>query len=285
MLKSGEVDIALGISNDRVVEMMDEGWRTEQFGLPGLYNISFTGSWVENKPTSDIRVRKAMSYAVNRQELSDTYYMGLARPGGRWFMHEGTWGWDPSWQPDPYDPDLARQLLAEAGYPDAFDTPTIKYYVSPGPGVDLAQIMQAYWAEVGIDVQVEIIDAVEWGGMFFVRNTTPGAPNVGAIFPWTFGSVFDNIYHSANMYKSVGVHSTGNDPEADRLYDLAVGTIDDDLRKQRWTEFQTYVYDEMFINCPFVVSTPLALIGPNLGEVTTKAHLSLADAYAGIQHP
>ncbi len=285
MLKRGDVDIALGITNDRVVEMMAEGWRTEAFGLPGLYNISFTASWVENVPTSDIRVRKAMSYAVNRQELCDTWYMGLARPGGRWFMHEGTWGWDPSWVADPYDPALAMQLLEEAGYPDAFDTPTIKYFVSPGPGVDLALIMQAYWAEVGIDVQVEVIDAVEWGGMFFVRNTEVGAPNVGGIFPWGFGSVFDNIYHCANMFTSVGVHSTGNDPMADELYAKATGEIDPVLAKQYWTEFQNYVYDEMFINCPFVVTQPLVLVGPNLGAVTTFAHLSLADAYAGIQLP
>jgi len=285
MMQTGDGDIADGITSDRLVEMMAEGWRTEPFGLPGLYNISFTASWVENVPTSDIRVRKAMSYAVNRQELCDTYYMGLARPGGRWFMHEGTWGWDMSWQPDPYDPDLARQLLAEAGYPDAFDTPTIKYFVQPGPGVDQAQVVQAYWAEVGIDVQLEIVDAMEWGGLFFVRNTEPGAPNVGALFPWVFGSVFDNIYHSTNMYTSKGVHSTGNDPVADYLYDQSVSELDPVKRKQLWTEFQTYVYDEMFINCPFVVTQPLFLIGPELGQVTTNAHLSQWDALAGIQHP
>ena len=144
--------------------------------------------------------------------------------------------------------------------------------------------MQAYWAEVGIDVQLEIIDAVEWGGLFFVRNEDPASPNVGAIFPWTFGSVFDNIYHSANMYKSTGVHTTGFDPKADELYDEAVGTLDDNLRKQRWTAFQNYVYDNMFVNCPFVITTPKWLLSDKLGEITGNQHLSLADAYAYIKH-
>jgi len=241
LLETGEVDIVDGISQDRIVEMMDEGWRAEPFGLPALYNISFTGTGLRpDLPISDIRVRKAMSYAVPRQELSDTYYEGLARPGGRWFMHEGTWGWNPDWQPDAYDPQLAMDLLAEAGYPDAFSTPTIKYFVSPGPGVDLAQVMQGYWAAVGLDVQIEIIDAVEWGGFFFVRQTNPNSPSVGGVFPWNFGSVFDNIYHSTNMYTSVGVHTTGFDPHADELYYEAVGTIDPDLRLQRWTAFQEF---------------------------------------------
>jgi len=285
MMKNGEADIADGITSDRLVEMMADGWRTEPFGLPGLYNISFTASWLDNTPTSDIRVRRAMSYAIPRQELCDTFYMGLARPGGRWFMHEGTWGWDPAWQPDPYDPDLARSLLEEAGYPDAFSTPTIKYWVIPGPGVDLALVMQSYWADVGIDVQVEIVDIMEWSGLFFVRHDSSGDANVGGLFPWTFGSVFDNIYHSANMYTSNGVHSTGNIPEVDTLYNEAIWTLDAAERQVKWTAFQNYVYDEMFINCPFVVTEPLLLIGPKLGAVTTNAHLSLADAYAGIQHP
>lgn len=176
-------------------------------------------------------------------------------------------------------------MLAEAGYPDAFDTPTIVYYTTPGLGVDMAQIMQGYWVEVGLDVKIEIIDGTQWTSMFFIRNTEPGAPNIGAIFPYFADSTFDNIYQSANMYTTTGVHSTGNDPEADRLYYEAIRTLDDDLRKQRWTDFQNYVYEEMFINCPILIVEPLSLIGPNLGEATTKTHLSLAEAYAGIQHP
>jgi peptide/nickel transport system substrate-binding protein len=286
LLTTGEVDIVDGISSDRIVEMMAEGWRAEPFGLPALYNISFSGTGLcPDCPTSDIRVRKAFSYAVNRQELCDTFYEGLARPGGRWFMHEATWGWNPDWEPDPYDPQLAMDLLEAAGYPDAFANPTIKYFVSPGPGVDLAQVMQGYWSAVGLDVQIEIIDAVEWGGYFFIRQTDPNSPAVGGIFPWNFGSVFDNIYHCANMYKSTGVHSTGWDPHADELYNEAVGTIDDDLRKARWTAFQEYVYDEMFVNCPFVIVDPLFLMSDKIGAITENQHLSLADSYAGMKHP
>ena len=285
LLETGEADIVDGIQSDRIVELKAEGWRAEQYGLPGLYNISFVGTGLSDGPTSDIRVRKAMSHAVNRQELSDTYYEGLAEPGGRWFMHEATWGWDPAWQPDAYDPALAASLLADAGYPGAFADPTIKYFVSPGPGVDLAQVMQGYWSAVGIDVQIEIIDAVEWGGFFFVRQTDPNSPAVGGIFPWNFGSVFDNIYHSANMYRNTGVHTTGFDPMATQLYDEAVAILDDDLRQAAWTAFQNYVYDEMFVNCPFVVVEAPFMMSDKVGEVSENQHLSVYDAFAGMKHP
>lgn len=289
MLKRGEVDIALGITTDRLIELRDsgEGFHTEVVGLPTLHNLSFPGTFANpNKPTSDIRVREAMSLAINRQELCDTFYQGLAVPGGRWFMHEGgSYGWDPSWTPDPYDPDRAKQLLAEAGYPDAFSDPTITYFVSPGPGVDLAQVEQSYWAEVGIVVDIEIVDAGVWGGMFFVRNTAPDAPNIGGIFPWTFGSTFNSVYHSANLYTSGGVHSTGNDPIADEMYAAATGELDGDKALQFWTDLRTYTYDHMKVNIGVVTIQPLMLIGPKLGEFGWGKHMSLYDGYATIQHP
>ena len=133
-------------------------------------------------------------------------------------MEEHGWGWDPSWKPDPYDPNKAKALLKEAGYPGKFADPVIKIYATPGDVANLSQILSGYWEAVGIQTKIEVVDAAAWGGMFFVRVTGPTSPAVGAIFPWIFPSVFNNVYHSANMYKSTGVHSTGNDPKADELY-------------------------------------------------------------------
>ncbi|HHX73713.1 MAG TPA: ABC transporter substrate-binding protein [Firmicutes bacterium] len=285
MLRTGEADIATGISTDRLVELRDkEGFRTVKIGDPVLWSISFPGTWVTNKPTGDIRVRQAMSLAINRQEICDTFYQGLAVPGGRWYMHPGSYGWDPSWQADPYDPDKAKQLLEEAGYPHAFADPTIKYYVTEGPGVDQAQLLQGYWADVGIDVQLEIVDSVQWGGMFFVRNTEPDAPNVGNIFSWSFSSTPNSVYHSANMYTSNGVHSTGNDAKADELYFRATTERDFDKARQYWTEFREYV-ETLYYNVGIVMIEPNVLISDKLGEFTTFTNLFLYDTLAGIKHP
>ncbi|MCR4393614.1 MAG: ABC transporter substrate-binding protein [Dehalococcoidales bacterium] len=285
LLRRGDVDIALGISTDRLVELhTKEGFKLQAIGDPTLWNINFPGTWVTAKPTRDIRVRQAMSYAINREEIAATFYKGLAKPGGTWFMHPGSYGWDDALLPDPYDPAKAKALLAEAGYPGNFSDTKIKYYVSPGPGVDQAQLLKGYWDAVGIKVDIEIIDAVQWGGMFFVRNVAPNAPNVGNIFPWTFGSTPNSTYHCANMYTSNGVHSTGNDPKADELYKKATTELDFAKARQYWTEFQKYVRG-LYITVGIVQIEPLVLVGPGLGEFTSKTHISLADAYAGIQHP
>lgn len=203
-------------------------------------------------------------------------------------MDEHTWGWDPSWQPDPYDPDLAASLLAEAGYPDAFANPVITIWVQTGWAewwIDTIQACAGYWEEVGIQTEIQIVDPMEWL-MFFVRNTEPDAPNVGAIFPWSWMGTFNNVYHSANMFTSEGVHSTGNDPHADELYEKATTELNPDLAKQYWTDLFDYAYDTMWINIGLLKVPMYWTVDPaTVGEFATNTHLSLWDAYAGIQHP
>jgi ABC-type transport system substrate-binding protein len=265
--------------------MMKEGWRTDIFGLPSTFTISFPGTWMTPGPTSDMRVRKALSYAINRQEICDTLFRGMARPGGCWFMSEATWGWDPNWTPDPYDPELARKLLYEAGYPDSFSTPTINLFTATGGStIEIAQVLQNYWAKVGIDVKIEVREFSVVLGMFMIRQTDPNSPAIGSIFPWIFPSAFDNFYHCANMYTSAGVHTTAKDPKADQLYHEVMGTIDDAERKRLWTEFQNYA-KEMWVNVGIAIIDSPVVIGPNLGKVTGNVHLFFTEAYAGIQHP
>ncbi len=284
LLKRGEVDIIGALSFDRIVELRDEGFALQEFGLPTLANLNFAGTWMTDGPTSDIRVRQAMSYAINRQEICDTFFKGLAKPGCRWFMDEHTWGWDPKWKADPYDKEKALALLKEAGYPGKFKNKGITINVTAaGYTADLMQILQSSWAEVGIRVDIKVLDANVWGGNVFVRKTDPSDPYVGSIWPWVFGGAFNNVYHSANLFTSKGVHTTANDPKADELYAKAANELDPAKAKQYWTEFMDYAYDVMWVNVGLVKVPSYNVIGPKVGKVTSNAHLSLWDAYAGIQ--
>ena len=151
--------------------------------------------------------------------------------------------------------------------------------------VDTLQIIQAQWAEVGIQAEIKTVDPMEWL-MFFVRVTGPEDQAVGGVFPWSWMGVFNNVYHSANMFTSVGVHGTGNDPHADELYEKTTTTLDMDEAKKYWQELFTYAYDEMWINTGLLVVPENWVVNPDtIGEFRTKTHLSIWDAYAGIQHP
>jgi peptide/nickel transport system substrate-binding protein len=285
MLKNNEVDI-IGVSMDRIVQLQKDGFKAVELGLPTLANISFQGTWLKQAgATNDIRVRQAMSYSLNRQEICDTFYKGNAVPGGRWFMHPGGYGWDNSWKPDVFDLPKAKALLKEANYPAAFTDPTIHIYVSPGPNVDFIQLLQGYWTAAGLKIKIEVVDSVVFGGYFFsFKRLTGTEPNTGWIFPWIFASTQNSIYHASNMFGSWGAHNTGNDPKADELYKKATAELDPVKAQKYWTEFEDYAYT-MWVNVGICMIKPLMVVSKNIGEFTTATNISLYDAFAGIQKP
>ena len=253
-----------------LIELKNKGFRLQEVGLPTLANISFPGTFMTQGPTSDIRVRQAMSYAINRQEICDTFYKGLAKPGGFWFFSEQTWGFDPtSFKPDPYDPTKAKQLLQEAGYPGKFNPQTITLYTT-AVAADLMQILQGYWQAVGVNVDVQVVDTPVYNGLVFVRAKDPTDKQVGAIWPWVNVGCFNNVYHSANMFTSTGVHTTSNDTKADAMYQAATTELDETKAKKLWQDMMHYGYDTMWINVELVEVPTYFAVGPNVGAFTGR---------------
>jgi peptide/nickel transport system substrate-binding protein len=282
-LERGEVDIIGALSFDRLTELKSKNYRLQEVGLPTGANISFPGTFMTKGPTSDIRVRQAMSYAINRQEIIDSFYKGFGKPGGWWFFGEQTWGWDSSFKPDPFDPDKAKQLLSDAGYPGKFNPQQIQLYTT-AVAADLMQILQGYWQAVGVDVNINVVDTPVYNGLIFVRAKDPSEKQVGIVWPWIGSIFFNNVYHSANMFTSTGVHTTSNDTKADAMYAAATAELDDAKAKKLWQDLMHYAYNEMWINVGLVNVPTYFVVGPNVGAFTGRNHLFLADAYSGIQH-
>jgi peptide/nickel transport system substrate-binding protein len=283
-LERGDVDMTSNLSFDRLLELKNKGFRLQEVGLPTLANISFPGTFMTKGPTSDIRVRQAMSYAINRQEICDTFYKGLAKPGGFWFFSEQTWAFDPAtFKADAYDPDKAKQLLQDAGYPGKFTPQSITVYTT-AVAADLMQILQGYWQAVGVNVDVQTVDTPVYNGLVFVRAKDPTEKQVGAIWPWVNVGFFSNVYHSANMFTSTGVHTTSNDTKADAMYQAAITELDDAKAKKLWQDLMHYGYDTMWINVELVEVPTYFVVGPNVGAFTNRTYINIWDTYLGIQH-
>lgn len=111
-------------------------------------------------PFDDVLVRQAISYAIDRQALLDDILGGYGDllPGP---VQENVFGFDPEWEPYPYDPDEAERLLADAGYADG--GPEITLYSPSGrylKDLEVSQAICGQLAEVGITCEVE---TMEWG--------------------------------------------------------------------------------------------------------------------------
>jgi peptide/nickel transport system substrate-binding protein len=285
MLERGEVDL-ITVNMDRIVALQKAGWKTMELGYPNLFNINFQGTWLEKAgPTHDIRVRQAMSYALNRQQLCDTYFQGNGDPTiGEWFIQPGAYGWTEALRNDKFDLAKAKSLLVAANYPAAYADPSIHIYTTAA-SLDLTQLLQAYWKDAGLQVKIEVVDSMVNGTYFFnFQRITGTETNTGWIFPWYFGTVANSIYHCSNMYCTWGAHNTSNDPQADVLYKAATSEFDAAKALKLWAEFRVYA-KSLYLDVGICGVKPLMVVGPKLGEFTGKNWLGIADCLNGVQHP
>jgi ABC-type oligopeptide transport system substrate-binding subunit len=116
-------------------------------------SVDFVGFNVSRPPFDDVRVRRALTLATDREALADVALRGYAFPATGGFVPPGMPGHSPGIGL-PYDPQAARQHLAEAGYPSGRGFPAVECVARDDPGHDLmCEYLQAQWLEtLGIEI-------------------------------------------------------------------------------------------------------------------------------------
>jgi ABC-type transport system substrate-binding protein len=161
MFESGEVDIfdtdyaqsqiSYFANNERYRDRLVIGNRM------GVYYFTFNQNI---EPFGDVRVRKALQMALDRQGMLDALYDGMGSVVDGIYP-PGLVGYNPDLPKIPYDPQGAKKLLAEAGYPDGFD---MKVAMEAGEPDFLArnELFQAMMAEIGVRVTIDQMDKAAW---------------------------------------------------------------------------------------------------------------------------
>lgn len=117
-LLSGDVDIS-PIEIEEMDRLVDRGFPIVTAPSMSVMSVAFITERKTPHPVQDVRVRRALNYAVDKQALSSILLRGLGRASGQPAAHVST-GYNPAVRPYPYDPARARRLLAEAGYKSGF---------------------------------------------------------------------------------------------------------------------------------------------------------------------
>jgi peptide/nickel transport system substrate-binding protein len=188
-------------------------------------------------PLRDVRVRRALSLAINREGIRRQLMEGYAMPAGQ-AMPEGSMGHDPSIKPDPYDPEAAKKLLAEAGFPDGFNIvlrgPNDRYVNDDA----IAQAIAQMWTRIGIRTTVNTSPA----SVFF--SATAREEFSVALTGWST-STGEPDTHLSLMLATPDpprgrntrlLASHYSNPALDAVIDRALTTIDTRQREQLYFE-------------------------------------------------
>jgi peptide/nickel transport system substrate-binding protein len=190
------------------------------------------GKPLEKNPLKDVRVRRAISKAINRPALVERVMEGAARVTGQ-LMPDGMFGYNPALKPEAFDADGARKLLAEAGYPDGFGLtlhgPNDRYVNDD----QIAQAIAQMLARIGIATKVETMPS----SIYFSRANKLefslmlvgwGSDTAEASSP------LKALLATFNRDKGMGQANRGRYSSAkmDGLLDQALATVDDAKREK-----------------------------------------------------
>src|ERR671914_1184182 len=161
-LRAGEVDIA-PVSPDTQGQVEEGGGRIVWGQEASYLEVRPLGNWLAETPFSKKEVRQALQYALDMKEFESLFGEGVFAPRGWSFVTPNTIGYSPELDPYPFDPEKARELLAQAGYPngEGFGKLIINTWVSRGVPFlpESAQLAANYWrTELGIDAEVRVGD-------------------------------------------------------------------------------------------------------------------------------
>lgn len=217
LLQAGEVDFADKLTLAQFASVGGDLQAIAAKGnttVPLVLNSSF-------EPFADVRVRQAISSAIDRTALVQGPMQGSAKEAFYQVLSEVPQP-PPPGDPATHDPDRARALLAEAGYGDGLAFTMTINPVRPGPfSEDIAVLMKAQLAEVGIDMGIEVMASsadfqtkLQEGALqAWLSSQTPGISDPQ--FAWLL------VHHSAKAFENAHGY---NNPRIDELIDLMAFT-------------------------------------------------------------
>jgi peptide/nickel transport system substrate-binding protein len=165
-MRTGKIDYLDSVSVTDSTNMKKTNPEILQIGYP-LGTILTLDPRNDVAPFSDIRVREALQMAIDIPTIASTYYQGDASPlpGTLTTYSMGDWGYPYSDWPQSlkdtytYNPTAAKKLLADAGFPNGFTTDAV---ISSDSDMSLYQIVQSYFAAIGVKMSIQSMDPTCW---------------------------------------------------------------------------------------------------------------------------
>lgn len=240
-VEAGDVDVAVQVSPidvDRLQKSAKVNVIRAQSTRP-----LFVGINTRVKPLDDVRVRHALNYAVDKKALVSQVLRGVGSPADS-VLGRGTFGYAHIMTYE-YNPQKAKELLAQAGYPKGFSTTVT---VAPGRytmDINVVEAVQAYLQKVGVEAQIV---RMEWGAflgtlknpnhqlqLYYLGWGTSSGDATDGLYPELHSNSFPPKNYNAGFYSN---------PKVDELIDEQARTVSQQKRLEVLRELQKIVMQD-----------------------------------------
>ena len=228
-LKAGDIDASLfGLGPEHVVDLQKDARFTVIVGE--TTNDVILAMNNSRTPFTDVRVRRAVTHAINKPEVVKLAMFGLGRVLGSNVDPLNPYFVDLA-QAMPYDPARAKKLLAEAGYPNGFDTVlkvAPQYYYTVRTGEVIADQLK----KVGVNVRIEQIEWGQWVSRVW-READYDLTIIGHAEAWDI-----------NNYANPKYYYRYDSPTFQELFRKSEVTLDDKARREQYAQLQRMLVED-----------------------------------------
>lgn len=234
--EAGELDIAWFVPPEHVDRLKGKGLGITVVSTNQSRAVGLGTQATRIKPLEDKRVRQALNYALDKEGINAFLFGGLSRVADGQPIGPAAFGYNPALKPYPYDPAKAKQLLAEAGYPNGFSTtfefPVGRYLKDK----EYAEVLAAQLGAVGVKVELKPLESGVW-----LQKYTAGT--IGTLFMTDLGPSIDLDFATAR-FPSWGQSKFWANERFDAAFKKQRATVDQSERLKVLQEMAAIFRDE-----------------------------------------
>jgi len=243
VLEKGDVDISYAMTIPDLLELKDNP------DIDAVIEPSFSALYIfihcTRAPLNDTRVRQAISYAYDYNAAVETALKGTAKQM-QGPLPRSIWGWDPNAPTYTTNLDKAKQLMAEAGYPNGVDRTMVYTYPSGDEPKRIAgEVLKVSLAKIGINVDLK---GLVWAEQAAEAKNPDTAPDFFSLYWWPdYADPIDYLYgmFHTSMQGEFGYNwAYYSNPEVDKILDTATVTPDATKRMDMYKELQRILVED-----------------------------------------